>query len=106
MIILTFCSAEIYSKNHIIWDGTDSGRQITQELLYRESPNHKNPSLDDVNPIFIYLTRLDLFLTRLDIIFRGYPDVLNIFGTDWRWLTPDNRLKPEIDGLKMGWGKI
>lgn len=61
MIILTFCSAEIYSKNHIIWDGTDSGRQITQELLYRESPNHKNPSLDDVNPIFIYLTRLDFF---------------------------------------------
>ena len=99
MIILTFCSAEIYSKNHIIWDGTDSGRQITQELLYRESLNHKNPSLDDVNPIFIYLT-------RLDIIFRGYPDVLNIFGTDWRWLTLDNRLKPEIDGLKMGWGKI
>ena len=55
MIILTFCSTEIYSKNHIIWDGTDSGRQITQELLSRESPNHKNPSLDDVNLIFIYL---------------------------------------------------
>ena len=52
----------------------------------------------------LYLFILTFF--RLDIIFRGYPDVLNIFGTDWRWLTPDNRLKPEIDGLKMGWGKI
>ena len=70
MIILTFCSAEIYSKNHIIWDGTDSGRQITQELLYRESPNHKNPSLDDVNLIFIYFnifSKLGWILSFADI---------------------------------------
>ena len=50
----------------------------------------------------LYLFILTFFQTRLDIIFRGYPDVLNIFGTDWDCLTPDNRLKPEIDGLKMG----
>ena len=74
MIILTFCSTEIYSKNHIIWDGTDSGRQITQELLSRESPNHKNPSLDDVNLIFIYfnifLNSVGYYLSRISGCFE------------------------------------
>ena len=81
MIILTFCSTKIYSKNHIIWDGKDSGRQITQELLSRESPNHENPTV--LMTSILYLFILKHFFLKLGWIFRGFPDVLNIFGTEF-----------------------